>query len=102
MSITVLNGIKVSNKSLLNKATKKEKAPMRAIVKNNLGNMLLKNGPAWSSGMILKTVGATRADWKIIIPEISPEQKIKIEFIINYFPENSGCCFSTKALTAFL
>ena len=52
--------------------------------------------------MTLKIVGATKADWKIIIPEISPDKKINMELIGNYFPENFGCCFSTKAFTAFL
>ena len=34
--------------------------------------------------MTLKIVGATKADWKIIIPEISPDKKIKMELIGNY------------------
>ena len=33
-------------KLLLNKDIKKEKSPIKAIVKNNFGNILLKNGPA--------------------------------------------------------
>ena len=60
--MTVLNGIKVVIKLLLNKDIRKEKSPIKAIVKNNFGNILLKNGPARSSGITLKTVGATRAD----------------------------------------
>ena len=46
MSMTVLNGIKVVIKLLLNKDITKEKSPIKAIVKNNFGNILLKNGPA--------------------------------------------------------
>ena len=87
MNITVAKDIKLNNKLLLNREIMKEKDPIKAIVKNNLGNILLKNGPAWSSGMTLKIVGATRADWKIIIPEISPEQKIKIEFIFKLYDQ---------------
>ena len=44
--MTVLNGIKVVIKLLLNKDIRKEKSPIKAIVKNNFGNELLKNGPA--------------------------------------------------------
>ena len=87
--MTVLNGIKVVIKLLLNKDIRKEKSPIKAIVKNNFGNILLKNGPAWSSGITLKTVGATRADWKIIIPEINPDKKTKIEFIVKLSGQKS-------------
>tara|TARA_B100000989_G_scaffold134210_1_gene99747 strand:- start:259 stop:399 length:141 start_codon:yes stop_codon:yes gene_type:complete len=46
MNITVPKDIKLNNKLLLNKEIRKEKDPIKAIVKNNLGNILLKNGPA--------------------------------------------------------
>ena len=85
MNITVPKDIKLNNKLLLNKEIRKEKDPIKAIVKNNLGNILLKNGPAWFSGMTLKIVGATKADWKIIMPDISPEKKINMEFIFKLY-----------------
>ena len=37
--------------------------------------------------MTLKIVGATKADWKIIMPEISPEKKINTEFIFKLYDQ---------------
>lgn len=87
MNITVPKAIKLNIKLLLNREIRKEKDPIKAIVKNNFGKILLKNGPAWFSGMTLKIVGATKADWKIIIPEINPDKKIKMEFIFKLYDQ---------------
>jgi|TARA_Y100000816_G_scaffold38015_1_gene24041 hypothetical protein len=46
MNITVPKEIKLNNRVLLNREIRKEKDPIKAIVKNNFGNILLKNGPA--------------------------------------------------------
>tara|TARA_B100001027_G_scaffold201252_1_gene161146 strand:- start:697 stop:837 length:141 start_codon:yes stop_codon:yes gene_type:complete len=46
MNITVPKAIKLNIKLLLNREIRKEKDPIKAIVKNNFGKILLKNGPA--------------------------------------------------------
>jgi hypothetical protein len=58
----VVNGIRVIKSFSLNIAITKEKIPKKVIVKNSLGKIFRKKGPACSSDNILKIVGATRAD----------------------------------------